>query len=107
MFTKKQLNQKILDSPSGLLFSENPPETEGKPAAKTQRINNDMVKKLEDESKVLVKKLREASGSYELKLIDRIVGIGLKAQRTAGADLDLLRTRIRDMLSHGKTTDKI
>ena len=71
------------------------------------QIETDMVQKLEDESKALVEQLLKASGSNELKLIDRIVGIGLKAQRTAGADLDLLRTRIRDMLTHGKTTDKI
>ena len=107
MFTKKQHNQKTLDPPSSLLVFENPPEAESKPPAKSQRIDNDMVKKLEDESKELVKQLGEASGSQELKLIDRIVGIGLKAQRTAGADLDLLRTRIRDMFTQGKTTDKI
>jgi uncharacterized protein YaaN involved in tellurite resistance len=107
MFTKKQHNQKTLDPPSSLLVFENPPDAESKPPAKSQRIDNDMVKKLEDESKELVKQLGEASGSQELKLIDRIVGIGLKAQRTAGADLDLLRTRIRDMLTQGKTTDKI
>jgi uncharacterized protein YaaN involved in tellurite resistance len=107
MFTKKQHNQKTLDPPSSLLVFENPPDAESKPPAKSQQIDNDMVKKLEDESKELVKQLGEASGSQELKLIDRIVGIGLKAQRTAGADLDLLRTRIRDMFTQGKTTDKI
>ena len=107
MFTKKQHNQKILDPPSSLLVFENPPDAESKPPAKSQRIDNDMVKKLEDESKELVKQLGEASGSQELKLIDRIAGIGLKAQRTAGADLDLLQTRIRDMLTQGKTSDKI
>jgi len=107
MFTKKQHNQKTLDPPSSLLVFENPPDAESKPPAKSQRIDNDMVKKLEDESKELVKQLGEASGSQELKLIDRIAGIGLKAQRTAGADLDLLRTRIRDMLTQGKTSDKI
>jgi len=107
MFTKKQHNQKTLDPPSSLLVFENPPDAESKPPAKSQRIDNDMVKKLEDESKELVKQLGEASGSQELKLIDRIVGIGLNAQRTAGADLDLLRTRIRDMFTQGKTTDKI
>ncbi|MGV7223268.1 MAG: toxic anion resistance protein [Nitrospinales bacterium] len=107
MFTKKQHNQKTLDPPSSLFVFENPPDAESKPPAKSQRIDNDMVKKLEDESKELVKQLGEASGSQELKLIDRIAGIGLKAQRTAGADLDLLQTRIRDMLTQGKTSDKI
>jgi uncharacterized protein YaaN involved in tellurite resistance len=51
--------------------------------------------------------LQEASGSEELKLIDSITGIGIQAQRNAGADLDLLRTRIRDMLTQGKGSEKI
>ena len=71
------------------------------------KIDNELVEKLEDESKELVAQLREAHGSHELKLIDRIVSIGLKLQRTAGVDLDLLRTRVRDFLNQGKTTEKI
>jgi len=71
------------------------------------KIDNDLVEKLEDETKELAAQLREAHGSHELKLIDRIVNIGLKAQRTAGADLDLLHTRVRDFLIQGKTSDKI
>ena len=107
MATKKVSNQKTLVPPSSLPAFENLYDVESETSDRSQRIDNGMVKKLEDESKELVKQLREASGSRELKLIDRIVGIGLKAQRTAATDLDLLRTRIRDMLTQGKTTDKI
>ena len=107
MATKKLSNQKTLVPPSSLPAFENLYDVESETPARLHRIDNGMVKKLEDESKELVKQLREASGSQELKLIDRIVGIGLKAQRTAGTDLDLLRTRIQDMLTQGKTTDKI
>ncbi len=107
MVAKKQHNRKTLDSLSVLPAFDDLYDADGKPQSGSQRFVKDMVKELEDESKVLVAQLREASGSHELKLIDRIVSIGLKAQRTAGADLDLLRTRIRDMLTQGKTSDKL
>jgi hypothetical protein len=88
MATKKVSNQKTLVPSSSLPAFENLYDVESETPARSQRIDNGMVKKLEDESKELVKQLREASGSRELKLIDRIVGIGLK-------------------LTQGKTTDKI
>ena len=46
----------------------------------------------------LVSELGEASGSRELELSDSITNLGMGAQRTAGGELDLLRTRIGEML---------
>jgi len=55
----------------------------------------------------LVKKLEEASGSQEMELVDSITSLGLQAQRSAAADLELLRPRVGDMLSKGGTGEKI
>ena len=62
----------------------------------------------EEESQVLktralalVTDLGEASGSKELELTDSITNIGLQAQRSGGGELDLLRTRVGDMITSG------
>ena len=46
----------------------------------------------------LVEELAEASGSRELELTDSITSLGMQTQRTAGGELNLLRTRVGDML---------
>jgi uncharacterized protein YaaN involved in tellurite resistance len=107
MFMKKQPNRITSDLTESLPsyggLNDKTSEIQNRP----RQIDISDVKELEDKSKELVSQLKNASGSSELKLIDRIVGIGLKEQRTAGADLDLLRTRVRDLLTQGKTSDKI
>ena len=47
----------------------------------------------------LVAQLEEASGSQELELIDSMTNVGLQAQRNAGIELDLLRSRVGEMLT--------
>ena len=49
----------------------------------------------------LVNELGEASGSRELELSDSITHLGMQAQRAAGGELDLLRTRVGDMIGQG------
>ena len=61
MATKKVSNQKTLVPPSSLPAFENLYDVESETPARSQRIDNGMVKKLEDESKELVKQLREAA----------------------------------------------
>ena len=55
----------------------------------------------------LVSELGEASGSRELELTDGITSLGLQAQRAAGGELDLLRTRVGDMLGQEGASGKI
>ena len=55
----------------------------------------------------LVNELGDASGSRELELTDSITSLGVQAQRTAGGELDLLRTRMGDMLSQGGPSEDI
>ena len=45
----------------------------------------------------LVKQLEDASGSEQLELADSITNLGIQAQRSAGTELDLLRTRVGEM----------
>ena len=47
----------------------------------------------------LVKQLEDASGSQQLELSDSITNLGVQAQRGAGAELDLLRTRVGEMMT--------
>jgi uncharacterized protein YaaN involved in tellurite resistance len=49
----------------------------------------------------LIQRLGQASGSAELELADSVTHLGIQAQRKAGSQLDLLRVRVRDMISQG------
>ena len=80
---------------------------ESRKPVKAEGIKDETVQELEKRSKDLVNQLQEASGSKELELIDSITSVGIQAQRKAGADLDLLRTRIGDMLTQGGAGEKI
>jgi len=62
-------------------------------------INDEEAEELKNRSVDLVNQLENASGSSELALVDRVSSIGIQAQKSAGADLDLLRARVGDMLT--------
>ena len=53
---------------------------------------------LKTKALALVTELGEASGSRELELTDSITHVGMEAYRGAGTELQLLRTRVGDML---------
>ena len=56
-------------------------------------------KQMQTKALALVKQLEESTGSQELETIDSIGSVGIQAQRNAGTELDLLRTRMGDMMS--------
>ena len=62
---------------------------------------------LKTKALALVTDLGEASGSRELELSDSITSLGIQAQRAAGGELDLLKTRVGDMLSQEGPSGKI
>jgi uncharacterized protein YaaN involved in tellurite resistance len=70
-------------------------------------VNDEEVQELKKRSADLVNQLAKASGSEELSLIDSIASIGIQAQRSSGGDLDLLRTRVGDMLTQEGPSAKI
>ena len=54
---------------------------------------------LKTKALALVQELGEASGSRELELSDSITHLGVQAQRAAGTEMELLRTRVGDMMT--------
>ena len=57
------------------------------------------VETLKSRAADLVNDLENATGSKELELSDNIGHVGAQAQRRAGTELELLRTRVGDMLT--------
>ena len=74
-----------------------PEETE-EPAA-PKGISEEEAQELKGRASELVNELEEASGSRELELVDGISNMGLQAQRGAGAELELLRGRVGEMMT--------
>lgn len=62
-------------------------------------LTDEEVREMHSRATDLVKQLEAASGSQELELIDSMTNIGMQAQRNAGGELGLLRTRIGDMVT--------
>ena len=56
---------------------------------------------------LVVEQLEEASGGKEMELVDSLAALGNQAQRQAGTKLELLRTRVGDMLSGGGAGSKV
>ena len=56
---------------------------------------------IQERARALVNELEGASGSQELELVDSMTSLGIQAQRTAGKELDLLRSRVGDTVTHG------
>ena len=55
----------------------------------------------------LVKGLADATGSQELELSDSITNLGMQAQRAAGTEMELLRTRVGDMMTQQGPSEDI
>jgi len=64
-------------------------------------ITDKEAQEMKNRSEVLVNQLKDASGSKELELIDSISTLGIQAQRSAAGEMELLRTRVGDMLTRG------
>jgi uncharacterized protein YaaN involved in tellurite resistance len=65
-------------------------------------LNSEEARELEGKAAEAVAQLRDASGSKEMALIDSITTVGIRSQRQAGSDLQLLRGRVGDLIGkHG------
>ncbi len=64
-------------------------------------------KDLKNRATILAKQLEDASGSKELEMIDSISSLGVQAQRNAGTQLELLRTRVGEMLAQEGPSNEI
>ncbi len=64
-----------------------------------QGLSEDEDQEINDRALALVDELVEASGSREMELSDSLTNLGVRSQRKAGAELDLLKGRMGEMLS--------
>ena len=62
-------------------------------------ITEDDAQALRERASSLIDQLEEARGSKALALIDRVTAVGIQSQRMAGTELDLLKTRMADLLT--------
>ena len=64
-----------------------------------QGLSEDEDQEINDRALALVDELVEASGSREMELSDGLTNLGVRSQRKAGTELDLLKGRMSEMLS--------
>lgn len=107
MVTEDRPNQEEESMALSPIDSQEAPLVEVKEPEAPKGVTEKEEKELRNRSTELVKQLEEVSGSKEMELIDSITSLGLQAQRSAAADLELLRPRVGDMLSKGGTGEKI
>ena len=80
---------------------------EGPEPTPPQDMPDEECEEFRKRAKELVDELTGASGSKEMELIDSVTHVGARAQRSGGAELDLLRKRVGEMLSEGGTGNEI
>ena len=85
--------------PQDIAAQETTETTETAELTAPKGMNEAEVKQFQGRALALVKQLEGSSGSQELETIDSIGSVGIQAQRNAGTELDLLRTRMGDMMS--------
>ena len=78
----------------------------GEPTA-PQGISEEEREELGKRAVELVRELSDAEGAKERDLIDDVANVGIQAQRGSATELDLLRLRVRDMLSQEGTGNEL
>lgn len=70
-----------------------------KPVA-PQGITEEESQEIQSRATDLVKQLEGASGSRELEIIDSMTSLGIQSQRNAGSEMELLRSRVGEMITN-------
>lgn len=78
-------------------------EPEGPPKG----MSADEVEQARRQARDLVRSLRDSSGSRGLAVIDELTSTGMQAQRSAGRQLELTKTRLGTFLSEGGASKEI
>jgi uncharacterized protein YaaN involved in tellurite resistance len=65
------------------------------------------VEQVQRQARDLVNSLRESTGSRQLAVVDEITSTGVQAQRNAGRQLELAKTRLGTFLSEGGASKEI
>ena len=66
-------------------------------------LTSEDCQEIQERAVALVNELEGASGSQELELVDSMTNLGIQAQRNAGGELELLRSRVGEMISNDGT----
>ena len=91
------------DSEVVVLDAQAMPEPVGPP----EGMSADEVEQAKRQAHELVRNLRELSGGRELAAIDDITNTGMQAQRNAGRQLELAKTRLGTFLDEGGASKEI
>ena len=70
-------------------------------------ISNSEREDLHERARALVQELGTAEGSSEMELMDKVINVGIEAQRNGGLHLELLKVRVGDMLSQAGSANEI
>ena len=70
-------------------------------------LTEDDIREIQAQAIELVNQLGEASGSTEMRVLDDVANIGMDAQRATRTDLELLKSRMGDILDQGGTGKEI
>jgi uncharacterized protein YaaN involved in tellurite resistance len=91
---KKEANSELNPSSDYEIISQ-----DAKTVSVPEGITEEEAQALRERAKSLIDQLEEARGSKALALIDRVTAVGIQSQRMAGTELDLLKTRMADLLT--------
>ena len=91
---KKEANSELSPSSDYEIISQ-----DAKTVNVPEGITEDDAQALRERASSLIDQLEEARGSKALALIDRVTSVGIQSQRMAGTELDLLKTRMADLLT--------
>ena len=91
---KNETNTELMPSRNPEIISQDP-----EPVELPEGITEEDAEDLRERATELINQLKEARGSKALAMIDRVTTIGIQSQRRAGAELDLLKTRMADLLT--------
>jgi uncharacterized protein YaaN involved in tellurite resistance len=96
----KENNHKQEDNPEKISSNNLEIIPEGaKPVEVPEGISEEEAQDIRERASVLINQLEEARGSKALALIDQVAAVGIQSQRRASAELDLLKTRMADLLA--------
>ena len=77
------------------------------PVGAPEGMSADEVEQAKRQVRDLVRSLRESTGGRELAVIDEITNTGMQAQRNAGRQLELAKTRLGTFLDEGGASKEI
>ncbi len=73
--------------------------TSGKEPVAPKGMTDKEAQEMRARAAQIVERLKDATGSKEMEIVDGITAVGIQAQRHAGTELELLRARVGEMIT--------